>query len=52
MRRDRGGGTAALHLVLEEDLQKTATGHSQTRSVAGWMQDAQSRQASALNSGG
>ncbi|EHK40399.1 hypothetical protein TRIATDRAFT_89527 [Trichoderma atroviride IMI 206040] len=35
-----GRGTAALHLVLEEDLQKTATGHSQTRSVAEWMQHA------------
>lgn len=44
----RGGGTALLHLVLEEELGSVA-GHSQTRSVVEWIEPAWSRQASALN---
>lgn len=46
--RWRGGGTALLHLVLEEELGSVA-GHSQTRSVVEWIEPAWSRQASALN---
>ncbi|KAL7782169.1 hypothetical protein V8C43DRAFT_319242 [Trichoderma afarasin] len=46
--RWRGGGTALLHLVLEEELGSMA-GHSQTRSVVEWIEPAWSRQASALN---
>ncbi|KAL6876609.1 hypothetical protein J3F83DRAFT_726421 [Trichoderma novae-zelandiae] len=49
--RWRGGGTAVLHLVLQEELLQRP-GHSQTRSVAEWIEPAWSRQASALNSGG
>lgn len=44
--RWRGGGTALLHLVLEEG---SVAGHSQTRSVVEWIEPAWSRQASALN---